>query len=147
MPMESIVENMSVTHYLGVVVLHHLFENTLRNMANNDETRIDAVNVATHPRTGVSSETVAQVLKELYDKHGYLSSEEITKSPPLLKAAARHMMPVIHLLNPDASSKVQKSRPLNPDAQKGGDGDGDGDISLRLDQSTALAVDDAAYLT
>lgn len=82
MPMESIVENMSVTHYLGVVVLHHLFENTLRNMANNDETRIDAVNVATHPRTGVSSETVAQVLKELYDKHGYLSSEEITLLEP-----------------------------------------------------------------
>ncbi|KAK6024807.1 hypothetical protein OSTOST_09318, partial [Ostertagia ostertagi] len=77
MPTDNMIDNMSLTNYLGVVALHHLFENTLRNMANETSTRIDAINVATHPKTGVSPETLSYILGVIYERQSTFSNDEI----------------------------------------------------------------------
>ncbi|KAK5979507.1 BTB/POZ domain protein [Trichostrongylus colubriformis] len=82
MPTDNMVDNMSITNYLGMVVLHHLFENTLRNMANEASTRIEAINVATHPKTGVSPETLSYLLGVIYARHSTFSNEEIMLLQP-----------------------------------------------------------------
>ncbi|VDL63016.1 unnamed protein product [Nippostrongylus brasiliensis] len=51
--MKDMVEMMSITNNLGASVLHHLFENALRTMVKESNSRIDVLNIATHPRTGV----------------------------------------------------------------------------------------------
>ncbi|VDM76049.1 unnamed protein product [Strongylus vulgaris] len=70
-------DQMTVTNYLGAVFLHHLLENTLKSMASKPSTRIEALNIATHPKTGVSSETITSILHELHEKYATLSSDEI----------------------------------------------------------------------
>ncbi|VDM85420.1 unnamed protein product [Strongylus vulgaris] len=75
-------DQMTVTNYLGAVFLHHLLENTLKSMASKPSTRIEALNIATHPKTGVSSETITFILHELHEKYATLSSDEILSLQP-----------------------------------------------------------------
>ncbi|EYB83404.1 hypothetical protein Y032_0336g2887 [Ancylostoma ceylanicum] len=75
-------EQMCVTNYLGVVFLHHLLENTLKSMADEPKTRIDSLNIATNPRTGVSHETMTYILRVFHENHATLSSDEIKLFQP-----------------------------------------------------------------
>ncbi|VDM59979.1 unnamed protein product [Angiostrongylus costaricensis] len=74
---EHMTECMAVTNYLGVVFLHHKLENTLKAMTSEPTTRIEAVNVASHPTTGVSLETASQILQTIHERYAPLSMEEI----------------------------------------------------------------------
>ncbi|KAL6737958.1 hypothetical protein Aduo_011560 [Ancylostoma duodenale] len=75
-------EQMFVTNYLGVVFLHHLLENALKGMANEPKTRVDALNIATNPRTGVSHETTTYILRVFHESHATLSCDEIKLLQP-----------------------------------------------------------------
>ncbi|CAJ0604180.1 unnamed protein product [Cylicocyclus nassatus] len=79
---ERMEDQMSVTNYFGTIFLHHLLENTLKSMAVQQSSRIEALNIATHPKTGVSSETITCILRELHEKHLTLSSDEIKSLKP-----------------------------------------------------------------
>ncbi|KJH48296.1 BTB/POZ domain protein [Dictyocaulus viviparus] len=79
---EHMAEHMVVANYLGDAFLHHQLENTLKCVTNEAKTRIEAVNVASHPNTGVSSETVAEILDALNDTCGAFSMEEIMLLQP-----------------------------------------------------------------
>ncbi|WKY08590.1 hypothetical protein Q1695_007822 [Nippostrongylus brasiliensis] len=80
--MKDMVEMMSITNNLGASVLHHLFENALRTMVKESNSRIDVLNIATHPRTGVSSETITFIVRSMCDEHETISRQEITRLQP-----------------------------------------------------------------
>uniref|UniRef100_A0A158PCS1 BACK domain-containing protein n=1 Tax=Angiostrongylus cantonensis TaxID=6313 RepID=A0A158PCS1_ANGCA len=79
---EHMTEYMAVTNYLGVVFLHHQLENTLKAMTSEPTTRIEVVNVASHPTTGVSLETASQILQTIHERYATLSMEEIMLLKP-----------------------------------------------------------------
>ncbi|WKY08575.1 hypothetical protein Q1695_007809 [Nippostrongylus brasiliensis] len=80
--MKDMAEMMSITNNLGASVLHHLFENALRTMVKESNCRIDVLNIATHPRTGVSSETITFIVRSMCDEHETISRQEITRLQP-----------------------------------------------------------------
>ncbi|KAK6746563.1 hypothetical protein RB195_000064 [Necator americanus] len=75
-------EQMSLTNYLGVVFLHHLLENSLKSISAEPKMRIEAINIATHPKTGVSPETIASILRIFHENHATLSLDEIKHLQP-----------------------------------------------------------------
>ncbi|CAJ0602255.1 unnamed protein product [Cylicocyclus nassatus] len=74
---EHLADDLSTTNYLGVTTLHEQLEATLRNMACSNENRIEAMNIATNPKCGVSTPTKNTILAVIYEKQFKITAAEI----------------------------------------------------------------------
>ncbi|KAK5969622.1 hypothetical protein GCK32_005077 [Trichostrongylus colubriformis] len=79
---DNIGHDLSATHYLGVMALHKQLEQTLISQAHSPKTRIEAVNVATSPDSGITEGGKDTVMKILYDNRAAITANEIMALSP-----------------------------------------------------------------